>query len=519
MVVMKKWWIKLWLGAIVILYFVVIGVWIAIPDEAMLNGALTLFTLGLTAVFVILYRDHFSAWYESDQFSFQWHMLVRALLVCFILMLVNYLFFKHPWQKDFSRNSINTLTHQSKTVLHEIKAPAVMTIYGRSNDLPVIKALLDLYQLEKNNIEIKKIDVELRPDLYTQNEIRQSPTVLLELNNKKEQIIDFSELSVTNAFLKLSRDINPQVYYSVGHQELELKNTGEEGASFFKTFLDKYYYDTKEITLSKLTTIDDSVKLLMIWGPKSAFLDQEVKVVYDYLMRGGKLFIGLDPSINQDVFQNLRVMLKKFELNFDPRIVIDQGSFIEGSNGTVPQINDFHSKHAVTKNFKGEVFLPFASAIFQEEVENERGVYTILAKSSKDEKSWIESSPKEMAEGGAKYDNKVDISGPLPVMVSWEDITTKNPNDRRTKILAIGNSTLILNTYKNFLPHFYLVFNGISWLTDETRLISFNTPLSQEEIVHITAPHMGVIFYFSVVFTPLLLFGTAIWLYRRRLSL
>ena len=171
-----------------------------------------------------------------------------------------------------------------------------MTIYGRSNDLPVIKALLDLYQLEKNNIEIKKVDVELRPDLYTQNEIRQSPTVLLELNHKKEQIIDFSELSITNAFLKLSRTSSPELYYSVGHEELDLKNTNEDGASVFKSFLDKYYYDTKEIYLAKLTDIPLSIKVLMIWGPKTAFLDQEVKVIDNYLARGGKLLIALDPA-------------------------------------------------------------------------------------------------------------------------------------------------------------------------------------------------------------------------------
>jgi hypothetical protein len=434
-------------------------------------------------------------------------------------MLANYLFFKHPWQKDFSRNSINTLSQQSKAILRGIKPMAVMTIYGRSNDLVVIKALLDLYQLEKNDLVIKKVDVELRPDIYTQNEIRQSPTVLLELNHKKEQITDFSELSITNAFLKLSRESNPQVYYSIGHQELDLNNVNEDGVSFFKSFLDKYYYDTKEINLSKITSIEDTVKLLMIWGPKAAFLDQEIKVISEYLIRGGKLCIALDPAINLDIFKNLRLMLKKFELNFDPRIVIDKGSFIEGSNGTVPQINNFHEKHVVTKSFKGQIFLPFTSAIFHEEVENERGLYTVLAMSSSDEKSWLESTPKEMAEGGAKFDSKVDTSGPLPVMVSWEDVTNSSAGAKRTKILAIGNSSLILNTYKNFLPHFYLVFNGINWLTDETRLISFNTPLSQEEIVHITAPHMGVIFYFSVVFTPLILFGFAVWLYRRRLSL
>jgi len=513
---MKNAWMKLWLVALSVLYFVVIGIWIAIPDEAMLNGAVTLFTLGLTSLFVILYREHFASWYRSEKFTFQWQMLFRCLLTLFIIMIVNYLFFKHPWQKDFSRNSINTLTEQSKRILQEIKDPATMTIYGRSNDLPVIKALLDLYQLEKNNIEIKKVDVELRPDLYTQNEIRQSPTVLLELNHKKEQIIDFSELSITNAFLKLSRTSSPELYYSVGHEELDLKNTNEDGASVFKSFLDKYYYDTKEIYLAKLTAIPLSIKVLMIWGPKTAFLDQEVKVIDNYLARGGKLLIALDPAINQDVFKNLRTMFKKYELNLDPRIAIDQKSFVEGSQGTVPQISHFHNKHVVTKSFKGTVFLPFAAATFKIDLENERGVYTVLAETNEGEDSWLESKPKEMAEGGANYNSKEDTSGPLPVMISWEDVTQK---ENRTKIIVLGNSTLILNTYKNFLSHFYLVFNGISWLSDETRVISFNTPLSEEEIVHITAPHMGVIFYFSVVFAPLILFGTSIWLYRRRLSL
>jgi hypothetical protein len=61
-----------------------------------------------------------------------------------------------------------------------------------------------------------------------------------------------------------------------------------------------------------------------------------------------------------------------------------------------------------------------------------------------------------------------------------------------------------------------LFLNALSWLVDEDRLISFNLPIVQSEPIFISQQQMGIVFYFSVLFSPLILIGASIYMYRRR---
>jgi len=73
--------------------------------------------------------------------------------------------------------------------------------------------------------------------------------------------------------------------------------------------------------------------------------------------------------------------------------------------------------------------------------------------------------------------------------------------------------------YSNFGQNFTFFLNGVSWAVDEGRLISFNLPSIKNDPIFISSPQLGVIFYFSVVLAPILLFGMAAFFYRRRLAL
>ncbi len=56
----------------------------------------------------------------------------------------------------------------------------------------------------------------------------------------------------------------------------------------------------------------------------------------------------------------------------------------------------------------------------------------------------------------------------------------------------------------------------MSWIVGEDRLVSFNLPIIQSEQIFISDNQLGVVFYFSVIFAPLLLIVLSIYIYRRR---
>ncbi|MFZ8934896.1 MAG: hypothetical protein ACO2ZP_13465 [Bacteriovoracaceae bacterium] len=89
----------------------------------------------------------------------------------------------------------------------------------------------------------------------------------------------------------------------------------------------------------------------------------------------------------------------------------------------------------------------------------------------------------------------------------------------QSRLLVIGNARFVLNGYNTFGQNFLLALNSLSWVTYQDRLISFNLPSIKDEPVFISSPQLGVIFYFSVIFLPLSLFGASVFFYRRRLVL
>ncbi len=58
--------------------------------------------------------------------------------------------------------------------------------------------------------------------------------------------------------------------------------------------------------------------------------------------------------------------------------------------------------------------------------------------------------------------------------------------------------------------------NSLSYAVGEDRLISFNLPVIQSEQVFISENQLGVVFYFSVVFAPLILIIVSIVVYKKR---
>ena len=174
-------------------------------------------------------------------------------------------------------------------------------------------------------------------------------------------------------------------------------------------------------------------------------------------------------------------------------------------------MNHFDHDNPITKSFKGEIFFPLVASlevIPDEILPGVKGEVRSLADSSPFPDSWGETSLKEMAEQHMTYTAGADKPGPLSMAMTYD-----GPDNR---IAAFGNSTFVINAYSKFGSNYILFLNTLSWAVGEDRLISFNLPIVQSEPVFISAPQMGIIFYFSVLFSPLVLFGMAIFMYRRK---
>lgn len=502
-----------------LLYLVVIALWIAIPDEITLNVATSIMSLTLTSILLIWDRRRFQVLYTSLWFRCFRSLFLSAFLISCILGLINYLFFKNPVQWDFSQFKKNTLTEQTIKILRGLKGDENLTfhIFSNREQRGELMALLDFYRLERKQTSIEVVDVELRPDLVQKFHITMSPTVVVQYGIRRAQVRgEVSELSLTNAIVKVSRNKDPVLYYSNGHGEHPWE--GEEGKekngmSELSNLLKNAYFQVRPVDLSTLphSRIPPEVDGLIIWGPKTSFHKNELDLIDGFLKRKGKLLVAIGPDLAKDRVPRLRKLLSKWGVRMNNDLVVDNENHISGSKGTVPTVKNIGT-HLITEHFKGTLFFPLVSSVVEAKMSRSaplRGRFTPLALTSDYPSSWAERNPEEVLQGTIRFHSKRDLKGPVPLAAVWE-------GGEGTRIMAVGNSSFVSNGYLKFGNHLDFIRNGLSWLVDKGQVASFNLPSLKDVPVFISAPQLGIIFYFSVVFAPLLLFGMAIYVYKFR---
>lgn len=508
---MKKWYNALLVIVNSIFYLVVVALWISIPDELTLNLAVTAITLCLTLVLIFLNRLKLSIYYQSQHFKKLQEAIVFFFLLFCLFGVVNYWTYKHPKQVDLSVIKLNSLSDQTKNLLKDLNEPLTFKMFARKNESLPWMALLEFYRTEKNDIQIEKIDIDVRPDLVADYHITDAATLVIEYKGKRQAVTERDELNITNALIKISRGSDPVVYFVQGHGEADINSQETEGLKFIFEAARNTALDIRPINLLSTQEIPFDAKALVLWGPKSSLQPSEVEVVKRFLDRKGNLMIALDPDLNGDNHTNLRALLRQYKILTRNDLIIDRKSFVNGSNGSIPLVDHFDNSIEITKNFKGQIFFPLVSSmepIPDDVLPDVKGVVKTITGSTPFPDSWGETSIKEVAAQNASYTAGVDKPGPLFMTMSYE-----SPENR---IVVFGNSSFVLNAYSKFGANYTFFLNALSWTVGEDRLISFNLPIVQSQPVFISAPQMGIIFYFSVLFSPLVLFGLAVYMYRRK---
>lgn len=507
---MKKWYNLLIAIVNIILYFVLIALWVSIPEVLALNISLTIFNLVLTLVLIYLNRERLSIYYQSQQFRKLTEALVFIFLVFCLMGVANYWAFKHPLQKDFSAYKMNSLSDQTKNVLKNIKGELKFKLFARKQDSLAWITLFEFYRAEKNDIEISKIDIDVRPDLVADYHITDTATLVIEYNGKRQYVTERDELNITNGLIKITRSSDPVVYFVQGHGEADINSVETEGLKFIFEAIKNSAVDVRPLNLLSTQEIPFDAKTLILWGPKSSLQPSELNVLQRFLDRKGNLLVAVDPDLNRDPQPALRKLLERYRIIIRNDLVIDRKSFVNGSNGSIPIVDTYNTEHSITRKFKGQVFFPLVSSLDEvpELPTNEKGRVTMLTSTSNFPESWGETSIKEFVKQEVVYTPGKDKPGPLNLAATFES--------EHNKIVAFGNSGFVLNAYLKFGTNYALFLNSLSWLVDEDRLISFNLPIVQSEPIFISSPQMGIVFYFSVLFSPLILFGTSIYMYRRK---
>jgi ABC-type uncharacterized transport system involved in gliding motility auxiliary subunit len=139
---------------------------------------------------------------------------------------------------------------------------------------------------------------------------------------------------------------------------------------------------------------------------------------------------------------------------------------------------------------------------------------TLIAFTSSFPGSWAEKNLKGIASGKAEYKENEDIKGPIGLLGIGERVGANAEKDSR--FVLLGSSSFLINAYQNQSGNTTLFLNTVSWLVNDEGIISFNRPGIEEYPVILSSQHIQMIFVIAILLVPILFFGCAIFIYRRR---
>jgi gliding-associated putative ABC transporter substrate-binding component GldG len=487
--------------------------------------------------------------------------LLNIGLVLGIVLVLNMLSGDFFMRLDLTEGQQYTLSQATKDILNNLEEPVLVKAYFSANLPPnvasVKREFKDLlieyanrshgnlmYEIinpnedEKTEKEVLKEGISpVLINVREKDQMKQQKAYLgavVKIGDQKE-IIPFMqpgtplEYALSSAIKKISVSKKPLIGILQGQGEAGLDEMQQARAEL------EVLYELKEISLHDSTSIPEDIKTLALIRPEDTISSAELKVLDDFLQRGGNIFLALN-RIKADLstrsgslqYTGLGDWLKKKGIIIKPDLVADircgavtvqnqQGNFRFMSQVQfpyIPVISKF-ADHPAVKGLEG-VVLPFVSPI---EFSGDSSIqYTPLAFSSEKaadfpapiffqvEKRWTDSDfPEKNLVVAAAFSGKIG-------------------GEKENKIILVGNGDFALNKENSRQQvqkdNLSLLVNSIDWLSDDTGLISLRTKgITNRPLDELADSTKMMLKYFNFLFPIILILAIGFFRMQRNKSL
>jgi hypothetical protein len=424
--------------------------------------------------------------------------VVRTALVLAVVVMVNYLAAQFFHRFYLSAQTRVQLSPRTMSVLRSMTNHIAVTLYyDRQDDFyPDITSLLDEYRSVNPRITMRTVDYLRDPgeaekvaEKYKLTGTGAKNLIIFDAGNgrhpispgdaliqngikgvSKDKKLDIGpvafrgEMMFTSMLLALQKPDPFKAYFSQGHGEPALTDSGQAGYLKFASILSENYIDVQQLELLGDNPMPADCDLLVIAGPIQALSPLELQKIDKYLTQGGRLFVLLNSyaSINQPT--GLEPILQRWGVNVVADTVQDMDN-TTSTSGTDVAVRRF-SQHPVVNPLTRsalQVILP-------------RPVMKVDWKNPPSDAPEVD----ELAFSGDRSTLVRDPAAPprsYPLMAAVEQ---KNPagvaNPRgNTRIVVVGDSLFLQNTVieggisganRDFLGY------AVNWLLDRPQLLN-----------------------------------------------
>lgn len=441
--------------------------------------------------------------------------VVMSVAFIGILILLNSLGGRYHKVIDATELKEHSLTPQSIQVLAEIDQPVTLVGFFPSDSYQrtAFDRLLNQYLAHSNQLSYTVIDPDREPIKARQYKNAPYTGLLIQCGERSEVVYRPEEQDITSALLKVTRTEKKVIYFLTGHRERSIEEFAEEGYSTVANSLRQQNYELRTLNLAITETVPSDAAVLVIAGPQTALLPDEITRLQEYLARGGKALIMQDPPIQyQSQDTGLNAVLEMWQAQFDDGVVVDLPSSLLGSQ-FYPFVGNYQYSQ-ITRDMSGlATFFPVACAIKRIEQDSAGTIFfTPLINTSQD--SWAE---QDTSSSNVQFNEGVDLLGPLTLAATIESSQAAGTNASKTRIVLIGDTDFASNGFAQNLGNEMLFLNSINWLAEEESLIAIGPKSTLPRTVYLSRFQSTLILVVGVILIPaaLLVIGIIVWWLRR----
>ena len=471
---------------------------------------------------------------------------VGVVLAIALLAAVNYLGSRHWWRGDWTKARIYSLSETSRNVVSKLSKPVRVTVFmTRSSRLyqPVAE-LLNRYRRLSPKIEVEFLDPERNPAraeaLVKDFGIRQNTVVFRSGDRKKyveeDKLADFDfaaagmggapeikafkgEEAFTSAILDVTENRAVKIYFTSGHGEPAV-DSQERGRGFAQA---KQLLERSNVTVGTWSSLGKAdlpadASVVVVAGPKTAWLDPETGALQKYLAGGGRALILADPVLptpgSPAPDLGLGGVLASYGVLLHTDIVIDPANAVPMVGPETVIANRFGS-HPIVRSLSAEglpVVFPLARSAAKTDKPPAEFTQTMLVETTPD--GWGETSLSNL-EQEVKKDPK-DVQGPVTIAMAVEPADAKKAAGKAARLVVIGNSRFATNANIANGGNANLFVNAVQWLAGQEKLVGIAPKTPEQASLSLTRSQVNRIGLFTILGMPALAVVLGVWVWYRR---
>jgi len=472
-----------------------------------------------------------------------------------IVLLVNYLAFRHYDRLDWTSQGMFTLSDKSKKVLHGLSKDLDLYVFLSQGEesFAATDELVKRYQAASTHLKAHYVDPNRQPEKFAllqqrfgimqgQTETGESladvaAVVALGDKNwhvdrddlvgyemggadgKTEQVNVKAEQALTGAIVQVTSGRATKVCVTQGHGEWTLEEGGDHSLASLKFGLrhDNIVWEAFE-TLGK-KEVPKSCDALMVIGPSQAFSETEAKLLIDYVHGGGNALLSLGPVLEHDeiLSSGFEQALASVGVRLDRSLAVELDPARLVSPTPVEFLVTEFGEHVTTALLKnrGRVVIGPARSL-SVTAPNER--VSVLLRTS--DKAFGATDISRIAQPGSEpARGPNDVAGPLDLALAVNlaaDSETKKPGGR---LIVVGDGDWLSarSLESPDVQNSYLASSWTGWLTQREALIEIPAKKAKGGSIVFSQEQLGDLLFRVGVLLPLaaLFFGVVVWLNRR----